>query len=635
MMDGFRKASRSIAGRIVMTAMFGFLIFSFALWGIGDIFRGYGMRTVATVGSTEIDVQAYRAAFQTELQTMSRRYGHAITTEQALSTGLDREVLGRLVSEAALDDRAHAMKLGISDEAIVKKILTNSPFIGSNGQFDKARFNEALRQAGYTEASFIAEQHRLDIRQQIIQSLSGLPDAPGLIGDAMGLYANEERAIEYVEFGKDQMPASQVPDEETLKKFFEENQANFRAPDYRKIAYVALSPADLVDPATLSEAETKAKYDAELATRYTNVEKRAVRQIIFQTEDDAKAASERIKAGTSFDDIVAEKKLQASDTDLGLVAKTGIIDPAVADAAFGLEANGISDVVKGKFGFILVTVGEIKAAEIRSYESALPEIRASLAIAKGKELIRDLHDKIEDQRAAAKPLPEIAKDLSLKLVTLDATDRSGRGSDGAVIEGIPDRDTLLNAAFSSDVGVDNEALSTSTGGYVWFDVLGIKPAHDLPLETVKEKVIAAWQDDDANSRLATKSAELVVALSSGKSMQEIAGMLGVEVKTMAGIKRDTKSKELGQGAVNRVFGVPEGGAGFATGTLPLQRIILRVTKAGLGTASATALADAGKINKEIKLSLADDYANVYVGDTQKELGVKVNDKVIGLALGTN
>jgi len=634
MMDGFRKAGQSLVGRIVITVMFGFLVFSFALWGIGDIFRGYGLRTLANVGSVEIDSQAFRAAFQNELQAMSRRYGRNITTEQALSVGADRQVLGRMISEAALDDKARGMKLGISDEAIVKKLLTDRNFTGPNGQFDKARFNEALRAAGYTEAGFIAEQRKLDIRQQIIQSLSGAPSVPGLISDALNLYTNEQRSADFITIGKDQVGASAVPDDATLTKFFEENKQSFRAPEYRKIAYLSLSPSDLVAPDKISEADAKAKYDADLATRYTFPEKRAVQQLVLTSEADAKAASERIKAGTSFDDIVAEKKLQKADTDLGVVEKQRILDPAVAEAAFGLAKGAVSDVVAGKFGFIIVSVTDIIPAETRSFESALPEIRAALAITKGKEMIRDLHDKIEDQRASAKALTEIAKDLSLKLSFLDASDRAGRTPDGVAIENIPERDTLLNAAFSSDIGVDNEPLPTRIGGYVWYDVQTITPTRDRPLEEVKDKVIASWQDDDLNGRLATKTAELVSSLNTGKSFQEVASNLNVQIKTVTGVKRNGQNKELPQAAVAQLFAVPEGAAGSAIGNQPLERMIIHVTKAEL-VSSATALADMGKIMNEVKLSLADDYANAYVSEAQKELGVTVNDKVLSLALGVN
>jgi peptidyl-prolyl cis-trans isomerase D len=634
MMDGIRKAGQSLIGRIIITVLFGFLVFSFALWGIGDIFRGYGLRNVASVGSSEIDTQTYRAAFQTELQALSRRYGRNITTEQALSVGIDRQVLGRLISEAALDDTARAMKLGISDDTIVKKLLTDRNFTGPNGQFDKARFNEALRAAGYTEAGFIAEQRKLDIRQQVIQSLSGSPSVPTLISNALNVFTNEERSAEMITIGKEHIGASAPPDDATLAKFFEENKQSFRAPEYRKIAYIALSPTDLVAPDTISEAEAKAKYEAELATRYTFPEKRAVQQLVLTSETDAKAVSERIKAGANFDDIVAEKKLQKADTDLGVVEKKRILDPAVADAAFSLAKGAVSDVIVGKFGFILVSVTDIIPAETRSFESALPEIRAALAISKGKELIRDLHDKIEDQRASAKALTEIAKDQSLKLSVLEMTDRAGRLPDGTSIESIPERDTLLNAAFSSDIGVDNEPLPTRTGGYIWFDVQTITPARDRPLEEVKDKVIASWADDDLNGRLAAKTAELVAMLNTGKSMQEVAASLNVEIKTVEGLKRNGQSPDLAQAAVAQVFAVLEGAAGSAIGHQPLERVIFRVTKAGLQS-SVTALADQGKIMNEIKLSLSDDYANAYVGEVQKELGVTVNNAVLGMALGVN
>jgi len=39
----------------------------------------------------------------------------------------------------------------------------------------------------------------------------------------------------------------------------------------------------------------------------------------------------------SFADLVKERELKDSDTSLGVVSKTDIIDPAVANAAFALN----------------------------------------------------------------------------------------------------------------------------------------------------------------------------------------------------------------------------------------------------------------------------------------------------------
>jgi hypothetical protein len=42
MLKGFRKAGESWVGKAVITVLFGLLIVSFAVWGIGDIFRHTG-----------------------------------------------------------------------------------------------------------------------------------------------------------------------------------------------------------------------------------------------------------------------------------------------------------------------------------------------------------------------------------------------------------------------------------------------------------------------------------------------------------------------------------------------------------------------------------------------------------------
>ena len=76
-----------------MAVVFGILIVSFAIWGIGDIFRGAARTTVATVGKTEISAETFRAAYQNELQRSSVSCGQSITPDQARALGIDRQVL--------------------------------------------------------------------------------------------------------------------------------------------------------------------------------------------------------------------------------------------------------------------------------------------------------------------------------------------------------------------------------------------------------------------------------------------------------------------------------------------------------------------------------------------------------------
>src|SRR5947209_1021848 len=83
MLRGLRKASANWLGKLVMAAVVGFLVISFAIWGIGDIFRGFGLSSLAKVGSTEISVEQFRRAYNDRLQQLGRQYRRVITPDQA------------------------------------------------------------------------------------------------------------------------------------------------------------------------------------------------------------------------------------------------------------------------------------------------------------------------------------------------------------------------------------------------------------------------------------------------------------------------------------------------------------------------------------------------------------------------
>src|SRR5262244_3555243 len=79
MLRGLRKASSNWLGKVVMAAVVGFLIISFGIWGIGDIFRGFGISTVAKVGRTEISIEQFRMRYNEQLQQLGRQVGRPIT----------------------------------------------------------------------------------------------------------------------------------------------------------------------------------------------------------------------------------------------------------------------------------------------------------------------------------------------------------------------------------------------------------------------------------------------------------------------------------------------------------------------------------------------------------------------------
>src|SRR5262245_27671102 len=321
-----------------MAVVMGFLVISFAIWGIGDIFRGFGRNAVAAIGGTEISIEQFRHFYNDRLQQLGRQVGRPITPDEARARGLDRQLLGQLIAEAALDEQAKKLRLGLANTEIAQRITTDPSFRGPNGQFDRNRFEQLIRQAGFTENRFIEDQRRALLRRQIAQGITGDMKVPSTAMAALNQYRNEKRQIEYVALGTQQAGNIPVPTPEELSKYFDERKTLFRAPEYRKITMLTLAPADLAKPDTVSDADARAYYEQRKAN-YGKSEKRELRQIAFPNEQEAAAARERISKGASFDDIAKERDIKASDTDLGMVSKADIIDPIVADSAFALKAG--------------------------------------------------------------------------------------------------------------------------------------------------------------------------------------------------------------------------------------------------------------------------------------------------------
>src|SRR5436190_1541837 len=139
MMKGLRTAGQTWLGKTIVAVLFGFLIVSFAIWGINDIFRGAQRTVVATVGDVEIPGESFRNAYQSELQQLIRRTRQSITPQQARAFGLDQQVLNRMITEATLDHRTRALGLLVSDQLAARTITEEPSFKGPNG----ARFSRS------------------------------------------------------------------------------------------------------------------------------------------------------------------------------------------------------------------------------------------------------------------------------------------------------------------------------------------------------------------------------------------------------------------------------------------------------------------------------------------------------------
>jgi peptidyl-prolyl cis-trans isomerase D len=620
-----RKASSNWLGRAVMGVVLGLIAVSFAIWGIGDIFRGFGRSTVAKVGSTEITIDQFRQIYNDRLQQLSRQVGRPITPDQARLLNLDQQLAGQLVAEAAIDQRARQLRLNVSDAAVAKQIMADTNFKGPGGQFDRARFEAMIRQAGYNEPRYAAEQKKLTLRRELAETVGGDLTLPKSYADAYNRYENEQRAIDYVTLDRAKAGDIAPPAPEVLEKYFADNKAQFRAPEYRSIAVMALTPADVIKPEDVSDADARQYYDRN-QSRYGSAERRDLQQISFPNADEAKAAADRLGAELSFEALAKERGLTEKDIALGLETKAGIIDKAVAEAAFALKEGETSAPVKGTFGTVLIHVIKIEPANIKPFEEVMPAIKQQIATDRSKSELSTRRDKIEDERAGGLRLTEVAQKFNMKATTIEAIDRKGLDPAGNPVTGLPPGADIITAAFGSDVGVENEPVQLQGGGFVWYEVLKVTPPREQALDDVRAKVEESWRNDQVSEKLKAKAAELVEKLKGGASLNDLAAADGLTVQTSFGIKRAGNTVTVPPRVAQAVFQLEKDQSGSAEGN-PGEWVVFHLTDITV-PALDTASADGKRIDDNVKRGITEDFIGQYVQQLQKDLGATINLNVV-------
>jgi peptidyl-prolyl cis-trans isomerase D len=630
MLQNINKIGRSWLGKVIVAFLFGFLIVSFAIWGIGDIFRGSVSTTVARVGNTDISAEAFRTAYQNELQRLMRQTRQSITPDRARALGLDTQILSRLVSEAALDQKAKELGLAVSDQLVARTITQDPNFRGPNGQFDRAAFDDILRSNSLSEAAFVREQRGVVTRLQLADAIAGALPVPLAMRETIHRYGAERRSAAYVLLSPAAAGDIPAPTEEQLKTYFEEHKAAFRAPEYRAVNAVALGPETLAKPEQVSDADARQRYEQVKGSRYGTPERRTIQQIVFPNLEEAEATFKRIKDGATFEAIAAERNVDPKSLELGTFSRTELIDPAVANAAFSLAEGAVSGPVQGRFGPVLVRVTKIEPENVKPFEQVAAEVKREVALERARNTINEVHDAIEDLRAGAKPLAEIAKEKGLPLVSIPAIDRTGRDKAGNPVPNLPERDALLTAVFTSDVGVDKEPLRTRAGGYVWYDVTGIEPARDKAFEEVREAVAAQWRNEEVSRRLSDKARTLVERIDKGEPVEAVAAELGVPAQTATDLARNA-TQPLSADVVARIFSTPVGKAASAPSG-ENGRAVFKVTAATVPP-FVTSSREASAIEERLRVALSEDLLPQYIAQIEKNIGVNVNQQNLRRAVG--
>jgi peptidyl-prolyl cis-trans isomerase D len=483
-----------------------------------------------------------------------------------------------------------------------------------------------------SEQGYLTSERERNLRRQLLGTVGRTPAASQVFLNALNNYNNETRSLRYVVVPATAAGAVPEPSDADLKSFYDNHQVKFTQPEFRKFGALALTPESVKDKVRITDDDLKAAFDKD-KDKLGTPERRRVQQITFPDRAAAEAAYQKIQSGTGFVEIAKAQGVNEVDLDLGMLKRSDMADSAIADAAFKVEKDKVSEPVTGVLGkTVLLRVTEVQPGKMVTFEQAKPELEKKLLKDRAQSAIFDLHDHIEDERAAGTQLSEVAEKFKLTYRVVDQVDRQGKSLDGKVVD-LPQKTDLLNAVFATEVGVENDPLDAKDDGLIWYEVLGITPQRLKPFDQVKDEVKKDWSLDERRTRLAKYTEDLVKQLSGGKTLEDVAKDLNTQVVPTEPLKRDGLTINVLPVAVTQAFALPQGGYGSAPSGVEEGRIVFQIDKvtppAPLDQPSLEAL------KRQIKNFIGEDIVGEYFSALESRYGVTINQQALAKLAGGN
>ncbi|HLI11373.1 MAG TPA: peptidyl-prolyl cis-trans isomerase [Alphaproteobacteria bacterium] len=505
MVEKQKAGLKVIVARVVVGIMFGMLIVSFAIWGIGDIFRaGFRQRNVAEIGSVQITPQEFQEEYRRSLNRLQSMLQSEIDPQKAREMGLPQRVLHDMISRILLGLAAHDAGVAVSDEVVRQTIMSSPTFRNPQGQFDRKLFENMLYNAGYSEDRFVALTRQDLAREQVADAVTAGVVIPDLLVDTLYRYREERRVADTLSISAAAIKDIPTPSEADLEAYHKAHAQQFTAPEYRAITAVDITPEALAAGIKIPEDQIENEYAARTA-EFTVPEQRSLRQILCPDEATAKRAEALLSEGQSFDKV-AETVTGKPPIEIGTVKQADVGNEALAKAAFGLKEGGVSAPVQTPLGWHILQVTKITPGGTKPLAQVKDQIAKQLALRQAADAVYDTGNKLEDALGGGASLDEAAKKLGLKLLKFEAVDSNGKGPDGQPVAGLPKSSKFLPTAFASAQGRESDLVDDGNGGEFILRVDKIEPSELRPLAAVRDKVVAGWEHE-ARMKAAEKLAQ--------------------------------------------------------------------------------------------------------------------------------
>lgn len=624
-------AMRKRLSSFFVTILMGLLILSFAVWGIGDIFRTDGGDAIATVGDIKVSSNDFVREFDNELRRLQQQVGPEFDAAQARDLGLHRQVLARMVSRASFDAATRELGLQASDEQVREYIANNEAFHNSFNEFDRAIYEMLLQRIGFTPAQYEKATRQDLAREQLLTALGTSVSVPETLSRRLFAYTAEQREFDFIRIVARNINNVPEPDEDELRAYHEANADRYMAPEYRSLIFTLVTSADLAEEVALTEEEIRRYYDYNV-DEFAQSERRMIEQVVLLDESDANAAYEALEAGESFEDVAREyADLGADELELGMRTERDLVDDVsnmAARAVFETEQGEPTTPQQSAFGWHILRATAIEPGQETSFEEARDDIVERLAEEAAIDRLFDVANNLESEMARGAALEDVARSVGVEAIRIEAVDRSGRAPSGEKIDELPDVEGFLDEVFRVRVNADPILQEAGTNGYYALQVTDVTEPALRPLEDVRARVASDWKAEERMKR-AKERAEAISADAEANQDLDALAQSGEEVQEGVVIIRDPGlgGSEMSANIRDAVYATDPGKVTVTPASDESGYLVIRVNSKTPGDPDASS-ENLGQLAGQIRRQYGNDVLGSFQNHVERDLGFTFNERLL-------
>ena len=506
MLQRIREGSQGWVAKVIVGA----IIVTFALFGAESLVSYFsaGSNDAATVNGESISRQAVETQVQRGI-----RSGQVPPEQERQFRG---QVLDQLIRQRTLDQYASEGGLHISDSQLDRLIVSLPEFQDQDGRFSDELFTNRLAQAGYTPASFRRELRADTLRRQVQQGLAAsaflLPSEKARLASLQ----QQQRTFRYAALTAADLEQPVTPSDADLQQYYDQHQDDFLRPEQVKVNYLVLNQEDVAKDVEVTDEQLRQAYEQAKAAAPREVSHILVTFGDDRTEQEARdriaEVQQQLEQGADFTALAREYSDDSSSAgdggDLGAIQK-GFFGDSFDDAAFSLDPGQVSQVVQTQYGLHLIKVTGI---DIPSFEEDREALTRQVKLEQSESLFNERVQKLTDDAYEADDLATVADEMGLTVQTSDWFSQDAGG------EGVLSNPDAAAAAFSSDVledGYNSDVIETDDQQRVVLRVVDHREASTLPLDEVRDQVLAAVKTEQTRQQLQKRAEEVLATLRNG------------------------------------------------------------------------------------------------------------------------